>query len=317
MQSLVGRAYQLSEGVSEREKFYIDSYYFDLVTGDLDNARKVYEQWAQVYPREDKPVGNLGLLFGYLGQYENGLVKTREALLLHPESSLRYGNPTPAVDAPAPSAGPADDKAAPQDRLRGVEDTIRASDEQRRKIEADIESLRADRARLNAALIDTTAKVQDAERQIAAANHRLDGLNANADALTRSLDNRRAVIADVLAVLQRMGRDPPPAILVRPQDMAEAIRAATLLEFDGRSAEERDRRACAPTSLNSPTCAPRSPSSATTLRERSAALAADKMRLAALIEARQQSLDRGRAGARRPTRPRRRARRARRQISKI
>jgi len=89
---MLGKAYELSDAVSEREKFYIDSYYFDLVTGDLDKARKVYEQWAQVYPREDKPVGNLGLLYGYLGQYENGLAKTREALLLHPESSLRYAN---------------------------------------------------------------------------------------------------------------------------------------------------------------------------------------------------------------------------------
>ena len=36
-------------------------------------------------------------------------------------------------------------------------------------------------------------------------------------------------IADVLAVLQRMGRNPPPAILVRPRDMTQAIRAAMLL----------------------------------------------------------------------------------------
>jgi eukaryotic-like serine/threonine-protein kinase len=89
---MIGRAHELGERVSEREKFYIDSYFFDLVIGDLDEARKVYEQWAQVYPREDKPVGNLGLLYGYLGQYDKGLVETREALFLHSESSLRYAN---------------------------------------------------------------------------------------------------------------------------------------------------------------------------------------------------------------------------------
>jgi serine/threonine protein kinase/tetratricopeptide (TPR) repeat protein len=89
---MVGRAYELRERVSEREKFYIDSYYLDLVIGDLDKARNVYEQWAQLYPREDKPVGNLGLLYGYLGQYEKGLVETREALRRHPESGLRYAN---------------------------------------------------------------------------------------------------------------------------------------------------------------------------------------------------------------------------------
>jgi len=89
---LIAKAYELSEHVSEREKFYIVSYYFDLVLGDVEKARKVYEQWEQVYPREDKPVGNLGLLYCLVGQYENGLAKAREALLLHPESGLRYGN---------------------------------------------------------------------------------------------------------------------------------------------------------------------------------------------------------------------------------
>jgi septal ring factor EnvC (AmiA/AmiB activator) len=191
--------------------------------------------------------------------------------------------PTPATAAPAP------DEAAQQERLRGVEDTLRASDEQRRQIEAEIESLRADRARLNAALIDTTAKVQDAERDVAAANERLNGLTANADALARSLDNRRAVVADVLAVLQRMGRDPPPAILVRPQDMAEAIRAATVLsstvaelknETDALRADLAqlaDLRAAIAKQRDD-------------LAERSASLSADKTRLAILVEARQESL---------------------------
>ena len=47
--------------------------------------------------------------------------------------------------------------------------------------------------------------------------------------MRQSLERRRGVIADVLAVLQRMGRSPPPAILVRPHDMTQAIRAAMLL----------------------------------------------------------------------------------------
>ena len=83
--------------------------------------------------------------------------------------------------------------------------------------------------RLSAALIETTAKVQDAEREVAAADDRLTSLNAKADSLSRSLDSRREAIAEVLAALQRMGTNPPPAILVKPQDMAEAVRAASLL----------------------------------------------------------------------------------------
>ena len=138
-------------------------------------------------------------------------------------------------------------------------------------------------------MIDTTAKVQDAEREIAAANTRLTGLNANADALSKSLDNRRAVVADVLAVLQRMGRNPPPAILVRPQDMAEAIRAATVLgstveELKGETdalradlAQLADLRADIGRQRDE-------------VAQRSATLSADKTRLAILVEARQESL---------------------------
>ena len=141
---------------------------------------------------------------------------------------------------------------------------MRAAEEQRRRIEADIETFRADRARLNAALIDTTAKVQEAERQIAAANERLAGLNASADALNRSFENRRGVIADVLAVLQRMGSNPPPAILVKPQDMAEAIRAAMALGSTVGRTQERDRSAEKAIWTGWRAFAPRSPRSATT-----------------------------------------------------
>jgi septal ring factor EnvC (AmiA/AmiB activator) len=181
------------------------------------------------------------------------------------------------------------EKAAQETRLRGVEDTMRASEEQRRRIEADIETFRADRARLNAALIDTTAKVQEAERQIAAADDRLASLNASADALNRSFENRRAVVADVLAVLQRMGRDPPPAILVRPQDMAEAIRAAMALSStvgelkSETEALRKDLEQMA--SLRASIAKQRDE-----LARRSAGLALDKTRLSALVDARQQSL---------------------------
>ena len=190
---------------------------------------------------------------------------------------------------PDGGAAKPDDGAAQQTKLRGVEDTMRASEEQRRHIEADIETIRADKARLTAALIETTAKVQEAERQIAAANDRLAGLNASAEALAKSLDNRRSVIADVLAVLQRMGANPPPAILVRPQDMSEAIRAATMLgsTVGALKAEtealrkDLDQLAGLRASIGK---------QRDDLTARSADLAADKARLSTLVDARQQSL---------------------------
>jgi septal ring factor EnvC (AmiA/AmiB activator) len=141
--------------------------------------------------------------------------------------------PTPQNAAPAPAATPIDAKAKDlfdqQTELKGIQDTIQESEEQRRKIEAEIENLRGDRARLEAALIATTQQVSDTETKVSEAEARIGNLNDREAAIRRSLESRRAVIAEVLASLQRMGRTPPPALLVAPEDMLKAIRMSMLL----------------------------------------------------------------------------------------
>jgi septal ring factor EnvC (AmiA/AmiB activator) len=188
------------------------------------------------------------------------------------------------VDTPSP-----EERTAKATELRGVEDNLKAAEDQRHKMEADVEAIRVDRARLAAALIETTAKVQETENKRAAANTRLEALNASADALTGSLESRRDVIADVLAVLQRIGRHPPPAILVKPHDMVEAVRAAMLLgatipELTAETqalARDLDKLA----ELRVSIAAQRDE-----LARGAEGLARDKARLTELIAARQQSL---------------------------
>jgi len=86
------RAYELRERVSEREKFYIESRYERIVTGNLEKARLINQQWAQVYPRDALPHASLGLIDRYLGQYERGLTEAAEALRLAPDSAQSYPN---------------------------------------------------------------------------------------------------------------------------------------------------------------------------------------------------------------------------------
>ncbi len=190
---------------------------------------------------------------------------------------------------PDPAAATEQERASKETELRGVEDTLRASEEQRSAIEAEIESVRADRARLSAALIETTAKVQDAERGAAAAGDKLASLNATADELTHSLERRRTVIANVLAALQRMGSSPPPAILVKPGDMSEAVRAATVMGAlipELKSQTDSLRKDLDDLARTRDAIAVERDE----LTQRGQALAVDKMRLGALIDARQQSL---------------------------
>jgi eukaryotic-like serine/threonine-protein kinase len=72
-------AYELRGQVSEPERFYIESHYYQFVTGDLERARRIYELWTQTYPREYIPPNNLGVIYQALGQYDKALVEFSEA----------------------------------------------------------------------------------------------------------------------------------------------------------------------------------------------------------------------------------------------
>ncbi len=45
----------------------------------------------------------------------------------------------------------------------------------------------------------------------------------------KSLEQRRTAIIEILAALQRVGRQPPPALLVQPEDALQAVRTAITL----------------------------------------------------------------------------------------
>jgi Tfp pilus assembly protein PilF len=80
------RAYQLRERVSEREKYRIEALYYFAVTGELEKSKQVYELWRQSYPRDGVPAGNLGFIFGQLGQWEKALPQQQDAMRLEPSA---------------------------------------------------------------------------------------------------------------------------------------------------------------------------------------------------------------------------------------
>jgi len=53
-----GKAYDLRDRVSDRERFRISAFYFQYVTGEMDKP-SAYELWARSYPREMVPHANL------------------------------------------------------------------------------------------------------------------------------------------------------------------------------------------------------------------------------------------------------------------
>ncbi len=101
--------------------------------------------------------------------------------------------------------------------------------ESEKALRLEIEQLGADRRKLNQALIDTAGKLRDGETRLGASEQRLKPLEQREQALRGSLEGRRAVIAEVLAALQRIGRQPPPALMVRPEDALQSVRTAIML----------------------------------------------------------------------------------------
>ena len=115
------------------------------------------------------------------------------------------------------------------DELNSARDEQRKSAETEAALKREIEQIGADRRKLNQDLIDTATRLRGVESKIAATQERLKPLDDNERNIRKSLDGRRAVIGEVLAALQRIGRRPPAALISRPEDALQSIRTAMVL----------------------------------------------------------------------------------------
>jgi murein hydrolase activator len=113
--------------------------------------------------------------------------------------------------------------------LKAVREKQRKSSETEVALRREIEQIGADRSKLNQDLIDTAGRLRAVESKIAATQDRLKPLDENERSIRKSLDGRRAVIGEVLAALQRIGRRPPPALIATPEDALQSVRTAMVL----------------------------------------------------------------------------------------
>jgi len=113
--------------------------------------------------------------------------------------------------------------------LEAVRRDIEAQREAEKALAAEIEHLREDRAALNEQLIETAGRIQDIEGSIQTVENRLAMLEERENELRASFRSRSGLLAELLGALQRMGRRPPPAVLVNPDDALKTVRTAILL----------------------------------------------------------------------------------------
>ncbi len=115
------------------------------------------------------------------------------------------------------------------DELAELRAAIVVSEQRRAELMGQIEELDKDRTTITRSLIETTKKSRDLDRRIAKAGKRLSQLRDEQAGIRHSLSGKQSLLAEVLGALQRMGKKPPPALLVTPEDALSSVRSAILL----------------------------------------------------------------------------------------
>ncbi len=136
-------------------------------------------------------------------------------------------DPTVTSAAPQPAATP--ELETQQKALAEIEASITVSKERADALRREIEEMQGDRSRQNAALIAAAQRVKLAEADIAVLEDRMGDLIVQELEVRGRLDGADENISNVLAALERISRDPPPALMINPDNALDSARSALLI----------------------------------------------------------------------------------------
>ena len=120
--------------------------------------------------------------------------------------------------------------AAPgQQSLDDIEQRLKTSAEREQKLREEASEKQQEVAALRRQLIETANSVQQAEREAARLKDSIATLETEKLQAQHALQAASTQLSDILAALQSLALSNPPALLVAPQDINEAARAAMLL----------------------------------------------------------------------------------------
>ena len=137
----------------------------------------------------------------------------------------------PAADPTRPTVPPASLDAIKErdQQLEELRSEQRRALENEARLKREIDSIGDDRRKFNEQIIATAARVAGVEERIAQTQERLEPLDEQEQALRASLADRHDTITEVLAALQRIGRQAPPGLMIRADDALRSVRSAMML----------------------------------------------------------------------------------------
>jgi eukaryotic-like serine/threonine-protein kinase len=84
------KAYELRDRVSEREKLYITSHYYQIVTGEEDKLMETLELYARTYPNDNAPANNLTVGYRTEGDFAKAVESARDTVRIEPNYAGAY-----------------------------------------------------------------------------------------------------------------------------------------------------------------------------------------------------------------------------------
>lgn len=86
------RAFTLGERASVRERFRNAGMYYSFVTVEYEKAVETYLKWIKSYPRDERPISNLGSFYGDVCRYEEAIAQFRQARKMNPNNVIYHEN---------------------------------------------------------------------------------------------------------------------------------------------------------------------------------------------------------------------------------
>lgn len=112
--------------------------------------------------------------------------------------------------------------------LQEVEENIHQTQQENQNLEKELGHLKADEQPLQARLFESSSLIQSLESKMSDIEEKLQDSQEKKEKLEQSIGTRRHLVIEILSALQRLGRNPPPAVLVQSDNILRAIRTSLL-----------------------------------------------------------------------------------------
>lgn len=157
----------------------------------------------------------------------SGFAFAQQRSSIGPAAPPRYGQPVAPAEAKHVTP-----KLTPEEAKRQYEENqqkLRQIELEKAGLSRDVRVLAIDRAHARQRLIEAAQKVRLGEQKLMEIEARLELLRNEEVGIRNNLQRRYVSIAEILALMQRLGREPPPVIVTSRKDALKMVRSAMML----------------------------------------------------------------------------------------